>query len=130
MSEKLSRILYAEDDDDIRTLAVMALTDIGGLEVVACCCGDEAIQQLPSTRPQLILLDVMMPGMDGPQVLAAVQAMEDFKSIPVVFMTAKVNVKEVGSYLALGAAGVITKPFDPMTLADQLRDIWQNSPRA
>lgn len=124
MSDALKSILYAEDDDDIRTLAVMALVDVGGLEVVACSSGEEAVQRISKVSPQMIVLDVMMPGMDGPQTLARIRDMEAFKTIPVVFMTAKANVEEVKKYHALGVAGVIIKPFDPMTLADDLRAIW------
>jgi two-component system, OmpR family, response regulator len=120
----LTRILYVEDDDDIRTVAEMALEAVGGFTLAACASGPEALVRAGAFDPQLILLDVMMPGMDGPATLAELRRRDGLERTPVVFMTAKVQPEEVRSYLALGAVDVISKPFDPMTLADRLRDIW------
>jgi len=75
--------------------------------------------------PDLILLDVMMPGMDGPTTLKSLRGHDEFAAIPVLFMTAKVQSDEVEEYLALGAVGVIHKPFDPMALSDEIRALWQ-----
>ena len=121
---ELERILYVDDDDDIREVAEMALTAVAGLSVRPCSTGTEAVAAAVDFDPQLIVLDVMMPGMDGPATLAALRSHEVTRSIPVVFLTAKVQREEVDHYRALGACDVIAKPFDPMTLGDQLREIW------
>jgi two-component system, OmpR family, response regulator len=124
MSKSLNRILYIEDDIDIQTIAVMVLETMSGFTVEACTCGTEALSKASAFKPDLILLDVMMPGMDGPETLLALRKLPELTSTPVVFMTAKVQPKEVQGYLELGALGVIAKPFDPMTLADELRELW------
>ncbi|MBK6693101.1 MAG: response regulator [Myxococcales bacterium] len=125
MSERaLTRVLYAEDEPDIREVALLALVDVGGLEVVACENGLDALRKVADFAPDLILLDVMMPDMDGPTTMKHLREREETKTTPVIFMTAKVQAHEAAEYQALGAAGVIPKPFDPMTLADQIREVW------
>jgi len=123
----LKTILYAEDDPDIRAIAELALGTVGGFQLVPCNGGQEALEALETTRPDLILLDVMMPGMDGPETFRAIRRLENRADIPVVFMTAKVQPDEVKDYLDMGALGVIAKPFDPMTLADQVRALWEQT---
>ncbi len=123
-SHELRRVLYVEDEPDIQSIARLALEGVGGLEVHICSSGREALVEIPSRHPDLVLLDVMMPGMDGVSTLQALRADERVRDIPVVFMTAKARPDEVGSYRALGALDVIAKPFDPMTLAADLRRIW------
>ncbi|MFE0752611.1 response regulator [Inquilinus sp. NPDC058860] len=122
--EVLTRILYVEDDADIRSVAGFALEAVGGFVLAACASGEEALTQAPGFAPQLLLLDVMMPGMDGPETLAALRALPGTAATPAVFMTAKVQPQEVARYRALGAIDVISKPFDPMTLSDEIRAIW------
>ena len=124
MTQTLSKILYVEDEDDIRTIALLALEIVGGLTLKPCSSGEQAIKEGASFAPDLILLDVMMPGMDGPATLAALREQATLKNVPVIFMTAKVQPSEVQRYRDLGALDVIAKPFDPMTLADQVRAIW------
>lgn len=126
-SEKLSRILYVEDEPDIQMVARLALEAIGGYTVEICSSGAEALTRAPDFRPQLVLLDVMMPGMDGPTTLSKLRKLSAFAATPVVFMTAKVQPGEVAEYLALGAIGVIPKPFDPMTLSSQVQAIWEKT---
>ena len=121
---ELQRILYVEDDPDIQAIARLALELVGGFTVEACSSGREALDKAPAFGPQLILLDVMMPGMDGPATLAALRALPEAVLAPVIFMTAKVHAGEVAHYESLGAAGVIAKPFDPMTLAETIRELW------
>lgn len=123
---ELQRILYVEDDADIRAVAELALEEVGGFSVKSCGSGQEALLEGPEFLPDLILLDVMMPGMDGPSTLHALQEIPTLRGTPVVFMTAKVQTEEVASYRKLGAVDVIPKPFDPMTLADQIREIWMS----
>jgi CheY-like chemotaxis protein len=122
--EALTRILYVEDDADIRSVAGFALEAVGGFVLAACASGEEALAAAPGFAPQLLLLDVMMPGMDGPETLAALRASPGTAATPAVFMTAKVQPQEVARYRALGAIDVISKPFDPMTLSDEIRAIW------
>lgn len=120
---KLRDILLVEDDPAIQTVAKMALEVMGGFNVRTCGSGEEAIAAA-SEGPQLILLDVMMPGMDGPTVLQRLRALPQTRAIPVVFMTAKTTAQEVAQLRALGALDVIAKPFDAMTLAAALDEIW------
>lgn len=124
MTPELSRILYVEDDPDIQAIAMMVLETISGFTVQGCSSGKEALEKAVAFQPDLILLDVMMPGMDGPETLKGLRNFPELQSTPVVFMTAKVQPQEVQGYIALGAVGVIAKPFDSMTLAQELRDIW------
>lgn len=123
----LTRILYAEDDNDIQQIALLALETLGGFTIKTCNDGTEAVTAIENFAPQLLLLDVMMPNMDGPKALAKIRQIEAFKNTPAIFMTAKVQPEEVEKYIAMGAIGVIAKPFDPMTLADQIRDMWATS---
>lgn len=125
MADKLTRILYVEDEPDIQTVARLALETLGGFTVEICGSGSEALDRAPAFAPQLILLDVMMPVMDGPATLARLRELPQFNFTPVVFMTAKVQPGEVAGYREIGAVDVIPKPFDPMTLSNQVRAIWE-----
>lgn len=121
----LQRILYVEDEPDIQAVAALALEMVGGFNVQICSSGEEALQKAEAYAPDLILLDVMMPSMDGPATLKALRELPALAGVPAVFMTAKVQPPEVAHYKSLGALDVIAKPFDPMTLADQIRKIWE-----
>ena len=125
MHTELHRILYVEDDPDIQAIAVMVLETIHGFTLEVCSSGNEALQKAEAFNPDLILLDVMMPNMDGPDTLERLRECPVLATTPVVFITAKVQPREVQAYLDLGVVGVIAKPFDPMTLTDQLREIWE-----
>jgi two-component system, OmpR family, response regulator len=125
----LNRILYVEDDADIRSVATFALETLGGFTVAGYESGVMAIAHAASFRPQLLLLDVMMPGMDGPTTLTGLRDDPGLRDVPVVFMTAKVQPQEVTRYLAMGALDVIAKPFDPMALSTLVREIWDRRPR-
>lgn len=122
----LKRILYVEDEADIQTVAKMALETVGGFTVKTCDSGKEAVEEAPKFQPDLIILDVMMPGMDGPKTLEELRKNPEINSVPVVFMTAKVQPQEITKYKELGAVDVIDKPFDPMTLSDKVKKIWQD----
>lgn len=124
----LSRILYVEDEPDIRFVAQMALQAVGGFTVIACTSGQEALNAAPQARADLLLLDVMMPGMDGPSTLKALREIPATAHTPVIFMTAKVQAAEVKLYKELGALEVIPKPFDPMELSAQIQLIWVSQP--
>ncbi|HJZ46265.1 MAG TPA: response regulator [Roseiflexaceae bacterium] len=124
MTSPLKRILMVEDEPDIQAVAQLALEALGGFQVRICGSGREGVQAAPAFAPDLILLDVMMPGMDGPSTLRALREQPRVAATPVIFMTAKVQPQEVAEYRALGVLDVIAKPFDPMTLAETIRAIW------
>jgi two-component system, OmpR family, response regulator len=125
MHPSLCRILYVEDQPDIRLVATMALQAVGGFTVIACASGQEALSAAPDARADLLLLDVMMPGLDGPGTLLALRGIPATAQTPVIFMTAKVQAAEVAFYKELGALEVIPKPFDPMELSAQIQRIWR-----
>jgi CheY-like chemotaxis protein len=128
-TSRLQRILYVEDEPDIQAVARLALEAVGGFTVEVCSSGQEAQLKGESFAPDLILLDVMMPGMDGPTTLKALRGIAALAATPVVFMTAKVQANELAEYKAMGALDVIPKPFDPMTLAQSVSDIWSRHAR-
>ena len=113
-------ILYVDDEPDLREIAAMALELDPDIAVTTCASGAEALDVLSTMKPDLVLLDMMMPVMDGPMTLAAIR--ERFgKAIPVVFITARTSPADVEALVAAGAQGVIPKPFDPMKLTAQVR---------
>ncbi len=120
----LTRILMVEDEADIQVIARLALEAVGGFTVSVCGSGAEALARGPSFSPDLVLLDVMMPGLDGPGTLHALREDPAMGDVPVVFMTAKVQPQEIATLKSLGALGVIPKPFDPLTLSSTIRSIW------
>lgn len=124
METLLHRILLVDDEPDIRMIARRSLEAIGGFTIEPCGSGDEALSKAQDFAPQLILMDVMMPGKDGPTTLTELRQLSMFNDTPVVFMTARIQKQEIEQYLALGATDVISKPFDPMTLSDQVKKIW------
>lgn len=115
------KVLIIDDEEDIRRVARLALARVGGMEVVDTGHGEDAVELAARETPDVILLDVMMPGRDGPATLAALRADGRTAAIPVVFLTAKAMPAEIHRLKTLGAVGVLTKPFDPMTLAAALR---------
>jgi len=118
------RILCIEDEPDIQVITRLALESVGGFELMVCGSGAEALDCAIAFQPDLILLDVMMPGMDGPATLKALRQLPGMAAVPVIFMTAKTQQQEIETYVTQGALGVITKPFDPMRLAQEIRRIW------
>ena len=117
----MTRILYVDDEDDIREIAVMSLELESDFEVRSCASGSEMLSTAPEWKPDLILLDVMMPVMDGPSAFAKLRETPETAEIPVVFITARTQAQDVEALEASGARGVIAKPFDPMTLATVVR---------
>lgn len=115
------KILLIDDEDDIRKIGKLALEVVGKHEVVTAQSALEGLRVAQVDRPDLILMDMMMPGMDGLAALGELQRMPSLKDVPVLFMTAKAQRSEVAHYVALGAVGVIPKPFDPMTLPAEIR---------
>jgi diguanylate cyclase (GGDEF)-like protein len=125
MADVLKRILIIEDEPDIQAVVRLALEAIGGFTVAICNSGYDALKTALSFGPDLILLDVMMPGIDGPTTLQTLRASAALEATPVIFMTAKAQPQEIASYKALGALDVIPKPFDPIALPEKLTTIWQ-----
>lgn len=124
---EVRRVLLVDDEDDIRRIGEISLVHVGGFEVLMASSGAEAVELAVSEGPDVILLDVMMPGLDGPSTLAALRADARTASIPVVFLTAKVQRQEVERYRSLGAVGVIAKPFDPMALPEVVRALLRGA---
>lgn len=122
--EALKNILYVEDEPDIQAVAKLALEAMGGYTVEICSSGQEALGKARLLRYQLILMDVMMPGMDGPSTLRKIREIPNLRDVPVIFMTAKVQPPELLEYKAMGALDVIPKPFDPMSLAATVNALW------
>lgn len=120
----LTRILYVDDDADIRTVACLALEQLGAFTVKPCASGEDALACATDFAPDLVVLDVMMPAMDGRRTLRRMRELPATRSTPVVFMTARTGAEDLACYRELGAAGVILKPFDPMTLCAEVRKIW------
>jgi CheY-like chemotaxis protein len=124
---QIEKILYVEDEPDIQMIAEIALRDVGGFTLEVCSSGKEAIEKAEGFKPDLILLDVMMPEMNGPDTLLELRKLNVTAATPVIFMTAKVQPQEVEYYKDIGAIDVISKPFDPMNLANQIRTIMSTS---
>lgn len=124
----LRTLLYIDDEPDIRQIVQLALGLAPGWTIHTGDSGEQAVELARTLRPDLVLLDVMMPGLDGPGTLARMRADSSLDRFPVVFMTAKAMPQEVTRFRGLGAAGVIAKPFDPMKLADQVFALWEKIP--
>lgn len=129
MAAEIKRVMLVDDEEDIRTIAEISLRVVGGWEVVLAASGEEALALVPERHPDVVLLDVMMPGIGGPGALAGLRAQPGGEALPVIFVTAKVQRDEVARYEAMAVAGVIAKPFDPMTLPERVRALvgawWQ-----
>jgi CheY-like chemotaxis protein len=123
MPAPAARILLVEDDDAIRFIAAMALRTLGGHEVLPVASGPQAIAEAAAFAPQLLLLDVSMPGMDGPETLAALRAQPALQSVPAVFLTARTQAQEVAQLRSLGAVDVIAKPFEPAELVERIQGL-------
>ncbi|MDC0739445.1 response regulator [Cognatishimia sp. SS12] len=123
MSE-LTRILHVEDEADIREIANMALELIGGFQVAQAELGTVALEIIEDFKPELILIDVQMPGLTGPETLEAIRKLPGYETIPAIFMTAKVGESEKDSLIGPLELGLIAKPFDPTSLSTQIRELW------
>ena len=123
MTTPLKKIMLVEDEEDIRVIAKFSLEKLGNFTVRYCSSGKEALTAVEDFAPDLILLDMMMPEMDGVMTLQALRNTSS-KPIPIIFMTAKVQPKEIEHYKSLGALDVIPKPFNPKELPNTLNQIW------
>lgn len=122
---ELKKILHVDDEPDIREIVKLTLQEIGGYQVLSCESGQAALDQAAGFAPDLILMDVMMPEMDGPTTYKKMQSDDSIRHMPVIFMTAKAQAHEIDEYLQLGGIGAIIKPFDPATLSDEIEQIWK-----
>ena len=125
MAKPLRNILCIDDERDILDIAKFALETLGHYRLHICCGGKEAMRDAPSMRPDMILIDVMMPGMDGIEVFKALRQVPALTDVPIAFMTARVQPSEMLRYLEMGAEGIIPKPFDPMTLPGAVESLWE-----
>lgn len=123
----MHRILLIDDEDDIREVASLTLEATAGWDVMTASSGAEGIEVAIRHQPEAIVLDVMMPGMDGPTTFREMQKNSSINSIPVILLTAKVQGVDQRRFADLGVAAVLFKPFDPMTLAQQIADVlnWE-----
>jgi CheY-like chemotaxis protein len=117
------KALIIDDEEDVRFVAQVSLGKVGGMTVIVASSGEEGVALARREQPDFILLDMMMPGMDGAATFRALQAQAETAAIPVVFLTAKAFESEVRRLEQLGAKAVILKPFDPLTLAREVRTI-------
>lgn len=125
MESSLKKIMLVEDDADIQLITRLSLEVGGGYEVRVCGNGAEAVQSAPAYAPDLILLDFMMPGMDGIATMEALRELPETAAIPVVFFTANAQRQVQQDLLLRGALGVIVKPIEPQALVEQIRMLWQ-----
>ena len=121
----LERILIIDDDADIQALVKLSLEKVGGFVVHTCLSGEEALRKAPGIKPDLILIDVMMPRLDGPTTLRELRKIPETADTPVIFLTAKSMAREFAQFAGSGVIGRILKPFDPMALPATLRDMWE-----
>jgi CheY-like chemotaxis protein len=124
----LQRICYVEDDEDIQRIVRMSLERVGKMTVEVVTDSLKAIEVIMAFKPDLVMLDWMMPGMDGPTLFRKMKQDAQLGALPVVFITAKAAQRDTDELLALGAAGVLSKPFSPKDLPDQLRAVWAKLP--
>jgi CheY-like chemotaxis protein len=123
---QLQRVMCVEDDADIRLILDFSLARLGGYEVKCCENGLLALVEAQTFKPDLVLLDVMMPGLTGPETLQAMRKLSVMKGVPIVFMTAKAMPEEVTDLLQYGATGVIVKPFDSVSLPKDIKMYWEH----
>jgi CheY-like chemotaxis protein len=122
----LKDIMLVEDEPHIREVTKLILAKLGGFNVITCDSGTQALGKLEERPlPQLILLDVMMPGMDGPSTLEKIRQIPEALKIPVIFLTAKVQTHEIEQYTSMGVIGILTKPFNPTTISQEITKLWE-----
>jgi CheY-like chemotaxis protein len=124
----LNRICYVEDDEDIQRIVRMSLEKVGKMTVEVVSDPLVAIDRMIAFKPELVMLDWMMPGLDGPALFRKMRDFPETSALPVVFITAKASQRELDELRALGALGTISKPFSPKDLPEQLRTLWATLP--
>jgi len=124
MNKPLQNILCIDDEVDVLDVIQLCLETLTNFQVNCCHSGAEALAYTETHTPDLILLDVMMPDMDGPSTLKALRKNSALKETPIIFITARIQASEIQAYLETGAIGVISKPFDPMLLPNEIIELW------
>jgi two-component system OmpR family response regulator len=127
-AQPLNRICYVEDDEDIQRIVRMSLEKVGKMTVEVVGDPLVAIERMTAFKPELVMLDWMMPGLDGPALFRKMREVEATKNLPVVFITAKASQRELDELRTMGAIGTISKPFSPKDLPEQLRALWNALP--
>jgi CheY-like chemotaxis protein len=127
MQNAKPKILHVDDDLDILEISRMALEAVGELSVTQCSSGFKAVEIAPELQPDLFLLDVMMPEIDGVETLQELRKLPGFSDTPAIFMTAKSSPDDIEMLMRRGAISVIKKPFDPLTLADEIVELWRGA---
>jgi len=123
----MQRILIADDEPDILEISRIALETVGGFEVSVCSSGKMLLEQLPGFGPDLIIVDVLMPDMTGPEVFEEIRRQPQFNEVPVIYLTGVIQEEELEDLRQTGVADIILKPFDPMTLADRINGVWKGT---
>ena len=123
----LQRILLADDEPDILEISRIALETVGGFEVSVCSSGKTLLERLPEFRPDLVIVDVLMPDMTGPEVFEEIRRRPEYDEVPVIYLTGVIQEEELADLRETGVADIILKPFDPMTLADRINGVWKGS---
>ena len=123
----LQRILLADDEPDILEISRIALETVGGFEVSVCLSGKTLLERLPEFRPDLVIVDVLMPDMTGPEVFEEIRRRPEYDEVPVIYLTGVIQEEELEDLRETGVADIILKPFDPMTLADRINGVWKGS---
>jgi len=123
----LQRILIADDEPDILEISRIALETVGGFEVSVCSSGKTLLERLPEFGPDLVIVDVLMPDMTGPEVFEEIRRRPEYDEVPVIYLTGVIQEEELADLRETGVADIILKPFDPMTLADRINGVWKGS---
>ena len=123
----LQRILLADDEPDILEISRIALETVGGFEVSVCLSGKTLLERLPEFKPDLVIVDVLMPDMTGPEVFEEIRRRPEYDEVPVIYLTGVIQEEELEDLRETGVADIILKPFDPMTLADRINGVWKGS---
>ena len=124
----LKRIMYVDDDPDLQDIVRLGLETRGGFTVTCCDTGNQALEEIKIFKPDLMILDMLLPGMSGLQLLERMRELRGVPWIPVIFLTSKISPQQVEEYKKLGVIGVINKPLNPLELRHQVREIWESSP--
>jgi DNA-binding response OmpR family regulator len=125
---QLKRIMYVDDDLDLQDIVRLGLETRGGFTVTCCDSGNQALEEIKTFKPDLVILDMVLPGMSGLRLLERMRELRGVPWIPVIFLTSKIRPDQVKEYEKLGVIGVINKPFNPLELRHQVREIWERSP--
>ncbi len=124
----LKRIMYVDDDPDLQDIVRLGLETRADFTVTCCDSGNQALEEIPSFKPDLVILDMVLPGMSGLQLLERMRELRGVPWIPVIFLTSKITPHQLEEYKELGVIGVINKPLNPLELRHKVRELWESSP--